>query len=164
MFQYVTCLMKQGYQEESNRQRQLAVSPKERPDKRNTALWDASWSAPNSDCFYLFNTEMCLYILYLRAPFLCHTLCLLLHHKGQKHPPNVQWLLREHFISELKSCRRTWGAGREETNGGQNMKVAENLPCNRDQQQQHLSLSLCVFRPPISKLELYQFWATQLWF
>ncbi|XP_042244287.1 x globin isoform X2 [Thunnus maccoyii] len=38
MFQYVTNLMKQGYQEESNRQRQLAVSPKERPDKKNTAL------------------------------------------------------------------------------------------------------------------------------
>ncbi|TKS86538.1 Neuroglobin-1 [Collichthys lucidus] len=38
MFQYVTGLMKQGYQEESNRQRHLAVSPKERPDKRSTAL------------------------------------------------------------------------------------------------------------------------------
>lgn len=38
MFQYVTSLMKQGYQEESNRQRHLAVSPKERPDKKNTAL------------------------------------------------------------------------------------------------------------------------------
>ncbi|XP_023146638.1 x globin isoform X1 [Amphiprion ocellaris] len=38
MFQYVTSLMKQGYQEESTRQRHLAVSPKERPDKRNTAL------------------------------------------------------------------------------------------------------------------------------
>ncbi|XP_029937787.1 x globin [Myripristis murdjan] len=38
MFLYVTGLMKQGYQEESNRQRQLAVSPKERPDKRSTAL------------------------------------------------------------------------------------------------------------------------------
>ncbi|XP_030574646.1 x globin [Archocentrus centrarchus] len=38
MFQYVTNLMNQGYQEESARQRQLALSPKERPDKRNTAL------------------------------------------------------------------------------------------------------------------------------
>ncbi|XP_070777013.1 x globin [Enoplosus armatus] len=38
MFQFVTSLMKQGYQEESNRQRQLALSPKDRPDKRNTAL------------------------------------------------------------------------------------------------------------------------------
>ncbi|XP_073339540.1 x globin [Pagrus major] len=38
LFQYVTTLMKQGYLEESNRQRQLALSPKERPDKRNTAL------------------------------------------------------------------------------------------------------------------------------
>ncbi|XP_051242523.1 x globin [Dicentrarchus labrax] len=38
MFQYVTSLMKQGYQEESSRQRHLALSPKERPDKRNTAL------------------------------------------------------------------------------------------------------------------------------
>ncbi|XP_054469867.1 x globin [Anoplopoma fimbria] len=38
MFQFVTGLMKQGYQEESNRQRHLALSPKERPDKRNTAL------------------------------------------------------------------------------------------------------------------------------
>ncbi|XP_039459024.1 x globin isoform X2 [Oreochromis aureus] len=38
MFQFVTSLMNQGYQEESARQRQLALSPKERPDKRNTAL------------------------------------------------------------------------------------------------------------------------------
>ncbi|XP_053191745.1 x globin [Scomber japonicus] len=38
MFQYVTGLMKQGYQEESNRQQHLAASPKEKPDKRNTAL------------------------------------------------------------------------------------------------------------------------------
>ncbi|XP_006786060.1 x globin [Neolamprologus brichardi] len=38
MFQFVTSLMNQGYQEESARQCQLALSPKERPDKRNTAL------------------------------------------------------------------------------------------------------------------------------
>ncbi|XP_039898896.1 x globin [Simochromis diagramma] len=38
MFQFVTSLMNQGYQEESARQHQLALSPKERPDKRNTAL------------------------------------------------------------------------------------------------------------------------------
>ncbi|XP_074516518.1 x globin [Sebastes fasciatus] len=38
MFQFVTGLMKQGFLEESDRQRHLAVSPKERPDKRNTAL------------------------------------------------------------------------------------------------------------------------------
>uniref|UniRef100_A0A3B3CFZ6 X globin n=1 Tax=Oryzias melastigma TaxID=30732 RepID=A0A3B3CFZ6_ORYME len=38
MFQFVTALMKQGYQEESARQRQLATSPKDRLDKRNTAL------------------------------------------------------------------------------------------------------------------------------
>ncbi|XP_049452960.1 x globin [Epinephelus fuscoguttatus] len=38
MFQYLTSLMKQGYEEESNRQRHLALSPKERPDKKNTAL------------------------------------------------------------------------------------------------------------------------------
>ncbi|XP_041810430.1 x globin [Chelmon rostratus] len=38
MFQYLTSLMKQGYQEESDRQRHLSLSPKERPDKRNTAL------------------------------------------------------------------------------------------------------------------------------
>lgn len=38
MFQYVTSLMKQGYQEEITRQRQLALSPKDRPDKRSTAL------------------------------------------------------------------------------------------------------------------------------
>ncbi|XP_037551112.1 x globin [Nematolebias whitei] len=38
MFQYVTSLMTQGYQEESARQRNLAVSPKDRLDKRNTAL------------------------------------------------------------------------------------------------------------------------------
>ncbi|KAM7402860.1 hypothetical protein PAMA_003671 [Pampus argenteus] len=38
MFQYVTGLMRQGYQEESCRQRHLAASSKERPDKRNTAL------------------------------------------------------------------------------------------------------------------------------
>ncbi|KAM3870784.1 x globin [Diretmus argenteus] len=36
MFLYVTSLMKQGYQEESNLH--SAASPKERPDKRNTAL------------------------------------------------------------------------------------------------------------------------------
>nr|XP_046269565.1 x globin [Scatophagus argus] len=38
MFLYVTGLMKQGYLEESTRQRHLAVSPKDRPDKRSTAL------------------------------------------------------------------------------------------------------------------------------
>ncbi|XP_004082406.1 neuroglobin [Oryzias latipes] len=38
LFQFVTALMKQGYQEESARQRQLATSPKDRLDKRNTAL------------------------------------------------------------------------------------------------------------------------------
>ncbi|KAL7380622.1 hypothetical protein ABVT39_020955 [Epinephelus coioides] len=38
MFHYLTSLMKQGYEEESNRQRHLAHSPKERPDKKNTAL------------------------------------------------------------------------------------------------------------------------------
>ncbi|XP_031134980.1 x globin [Sander lucioperca] len=38
MFQFVTSLMKQGHEEESNRQRHLALSPKERPDKKNTAL------------------------------------------------------------------------------------------------------------------------------
>ncbi|XP_036981285.1 x globin [Acanthopagrus latus] len=38
LFQYVTTLMKRGYLEESIRQRQLALSPKDRPDKRNTAL------------------------------------------------------------------------------------------------------------------------------
>uniref|UniRef100_A0A1A7Y4Y7 Globin X, Uncharacterized protein n=1 Tax=Iconisemion striatum TaxID=60296 RepID=A0A1A7Y4Y7_9TELE len=38
MFQYVTSLMKQGYQEESLRQRNLTMSPKDRLDKRNTAL------------------------------------------------------------------------------------------------------------------------------
>ncbi|CAN9502249.1 unnamed protein product [Ophioblennius macclurei] len=38
LFQYLTGLMKQGYQEESARQRHLALSPKERPEKKNTAL------------------------------------------------------------------------------------------------------------------------------
>ncbi|KAK5618037.1 hypothetical protein CRENBAI_023197 [Crenichthys baileyi] len=38
MFQYLTSLMKQGYQEESARQRNLAASPKDRLDKKNTAL------------------------------------------------------------------------------------------------------------------------------
>ncbi|KAM9355823.1 x globin [Pholidichthys leucotaenia] len=38
LFQYVTSLMNQGYQEESARQRVLTPSPKERPDKRSTAL------------------------------------------------------------------------------------------------------------------------------
>ncbi|XP_026160370.1 x globin [Mastacembelus armatus] len=38
MFQYVAGLMMQGYQEESTRQRHLALSPKDRPEKRNTAL------------------------------------------------------------------------------------------------------------------------------
>ncbi|XP_059209937.1 x globin [Centropristis striata] len=38
MFQFVTSLMKQGYEEESNRQCHLAVSPKDRPDKRHTSL------------------------------------------------------------------------------------------------------------------------------
>ena len=40
MFLYVTGLMKQGYQEEERmRLQQDSTSPKERPDKRNTALW-----------------------------------------------------------------------------------------------------------------------------
>uniref|UniRef100_A0A8C6UII9 X globin n=1 Tax=Neogobius melanostomus TaxID=47308 RepID=A0A8C6UII9_9GOBI len=38
MFRYVTGLMKQGYQEESDRRRQAAASPKDRPEKRSTAL------------------------------------------------------------------------------------------------------------------------------
>ncbi|XP_061824682.1 x globin [Nerophis lumbriciformis] len=38
LFQYVTGLMQQGYEEESERHNQAAVSPKERVDKRNTAL------------------------------------------------------------------------------------------------------------------------------
>ncbi|XP_062252526.1 x globin [Platichthys flesus] len=38
MFQYVTSLMKQGYQEESSRQRQLTLSPRDRPERSNTAL------------------------------------------------------------------------------------------------------------------------------
>ncbi|XP_061751408.1 x globin isoform X2 [Nerophis ophidion] len=38
LFQYVTGLMKQGYEEESERHNQAAVSPKERVDKRNTVL------------------------------------------------------------------------------------------------------------------------------
>ncbi|XP_039994136.1 x globin [Xiphias gladius] len=38
MFQYVTGLMKQGYQEERTQQRHLTLSPKDRPEKRNTAL------------------------------------------------------------------------------------------------------------------------------
>ncbi|XP_032355752.1 x globin [Etheostoma spectabile] len=38
MFQLVTSLMKHGYEEESNRQSHLALSPKGRPDKKNTAL------------------------------------------------------------------------------------------------------------------------------
>ncbi|XP_057716459.1 x globin [Corythoichthys intestinalis] len=37
MFQYVTCLMKQGYEEE-DKQNQVAVSTKERVEKTNTAL------------------------------------------------------------------------------------------------------------------------------
>ncbi|XP_034432773.1 x globin [Hippoglossus hippoglossus] len=38
LFQYVTSLMKQGYQEESSRQRQLTLSPRDRPERSNTAL------------------------------------------------------------------------------------------------------------------------------
>lgn len=38
MFQFVTNLMKLGHEEESTRQRHLALSPKDRPEKRNTAL------------------------------------------------------------------------------------------------------------------------------
>ncbi|AWP16666.1 putative neuroglobin-1-like [Scophthalmus maximus] len=38
MFQYVTSLMRQGYQEESARQRHLTLSPRDRPERSNTAL------------------------------------------------------------------------------------------------------------------------------
>ncbi|KAK2826208.1 hypothetical protein Q5P01_020422 [Channa striata] len=38
LFHYVTNLMKQGYEEESCRQHHLALTPKDRPEKRNTAL------------------------------------------------------------------------------------------------------------------------------
>ncbi|GAA6213740.1 neuroglobin-like [Lates japonicus] len=38
MFQYVTSLMRKGYHEESTRQRHLTLTPKDRPEKRNTAL------------------------------------------------------------------------------------------------------------------------------
>lgn len=50
MFQYITNLMRQGYHEESCRQRHLTLSPKDRPEKSNTALWDPppSWSPPSS--------------------------------------------------------------------------------------------------------------------
>nr|XP_020470150.1 neuroglobin-like isoform X2 [Monopterus albus] len=37
-WKYVTSLMNQGYQEESARQHHLALSPKDRPEKNNTAL------------------------------------------------------------------------------------------------------------------------------
>lgn len=38
LFQYVTGLMRKGYHEECSRQRHLALSPKDGPEKRNTAL------------------------------------------------------------------------------------------------------------------------------
>lgn len=58
MFQFVTSLMNQGYQEESARQRQLALSPKERPDKRNTALWDSTSFKRHTDCYHQYSTKM----------------------------------------------------------------------------------------------------------
>lgn len=62
MFQYVTSLMNQGYQEESARQHHLALSPKDRPEKNNTALWNASSLHHTADCFYHYNTEVYLCI------------------------------------------------------------------------------------------------------
>lgn len=47
LFQYVTGIMKRGYQEEErSRRHHIVVSAKERPDKKNTALW--SRSAPET--------------------------------------------------------------------------------------------------------------------
>lgn len=71
MFQYVTSLMKQGYQEESARQRHLSLSPKDRPEK-NTALWDASTA--QTVCTRAAQ-KMCVYIVYLLSRFL-HGSCL----------------------------------------------------------------------------------------
>lgn len=76
LFQYVTSLMKQGYHEESERQRHLAASPRERPDKRSTALWVAvrpSVRPPRQQqprTVSLFpRRNVTLYILYLLSPF-----------------------------------------------------------------------------------------------
>lgn len=138
MFQYVTGLMKQGYQEESNRQRHLAVSPKERPDKRSTALWDAS-SQPQTVTSSAM-THMFMYIVYLLSPFLhrsCLPQSLFATLKKQK---NMQWLLTKHFISELKFCCRT--QEHDET-----IQMVDKiywlyiiLPCNCDQQKRLVEL------------------------
>lgn len=71
MFLYLTNLMKQGYQEESNRQRHLVASPKDRPDKKNTALWGAGL-CHHADCYYSTATQRgyVLYIMYLLFHFL----------------------------------------------------------------------------------------------
>ena len=68
LFQYVTSLMKQGYQEESSRQRQLTLSPRDRPEKSNTALWASSSSASLSNSAQ--HSDVSLYILYLLSRFL----------------------------------------------------------------------------------------------
>lgn len=111
LFQYVTSLMRQGYQEESNKQRQLALSPKERPDKRNTALWEASSLRHNSRLFPpVQHWNVFMYIVYLLSPFL-HRSCLPLSlfailSEEKKMKRNMRWLLTKHFISELNFCCR----------------------------------------------------------
>lgn len=139
MFQFVTGLMKQGFLEESDRQRHLAVSPKERPDKRNTALWDTSSLDRNSRLLLpVRHSNVFMYIVYLLSPFL-HLSCLpqsLFAILSQWTKINLQWLSTTHFISELKFCCSPlpWGEG-----PGNMIQMADkiyrlwlNLPCNCD--------------------------------
>lgn len=91
LFQYVTSLMKQGYHEESERQRHLAVSPRERPDKRSTALWVAvrPSASHNLAPFCRFpHRNVMQYILYLLSPFYRAAVparwCLKLNHRTEK--------------------------------------------------------------------------------
>ena len=63
MFLYVTGLMKQGYQEEERmRLQQDSTSPKERPDKKNTALWS---QPPSHTVKGLFRSSTLLWLTWM---------------------------------------------------------------------------------------------------
>lgn len=169
MFQYVTSLMKQGYHEESSRQHQLAVSPKERPDKRSTALWESC--QPQLRLFYQFHTEMwlCTYYIFHLLLYLtgvCTSRCLKLYHRGRKERKVT--LKQSTLLGNLNCAAGLRGQVKtvKKKNGWQNNVVVKKQPfCNWVIAWQHnCSLYfLSVFRSQTIcnsvKLEFYHVWA-----
>lgn len=113
LFLYLTRLMKRGYQEECTRQHHPTLSPKQRPDKRNTALWVVRLFPlvqrvnVSPDCIY------CIYY-----PFVYHVYqCLLLHHKKINNIMGFYFLkfnfgsITQTAVGDLPSIREKWETG-----------------------------------------------------